>query len=697
MLGSGCETRFRNLHRRLPLWLRSGAFACVSVCLCLAAQPASAATYALLVGIDDYQGANPPGGGRGAAAFGDLSGAKADVARMREVLGGRKIGLAVNDPSKVVVLEDQQATRAAIGGALNALIVRAAREPNSTVLFYYSGHGARVKDDVGDQASGFASTIVPYDGRVGGQPMRDIAGRELRRVFDRANSWGVNIVTIFDSCNAGTATRGVTRAVARDAPAFEPDAQIQPLAPPTWPSGPEPRASAAGARVHLAAAESGESATERPGEPDGHYRGDFTEALADALTELPQGSTYQDVMARVRDKLEAAGVLQHPHMEGALNTHFLGRARVEAALYAGELGGLANSDCATAGVYCVAGGALSGVTAGSQFDVYASATDAVDQTHLAARGQIAEAGASVSRLQLTSTLNDVLPAQAWLRETSHDYGALRLRLYVDGSAQERTRIQTLLSPMDAIQWADRDHAQLVVQAGAGGARLMSIDGVPLSARFAKDADLTAATRRAAQFYALLDLPHGGLRLDVKLDLLPLCPQGKSPCPDFKFDGTEYVLSAGDQYTLQIENDELKGAYYVYVWHLGSDFSVEGFFPPSHASDRPLGQHGGAVLVDPEGYCATVPPYSFESEAEKSARGRNERDRFLLIATDNPIDLSALAQDGVTRGAGPSPLERLLIDAQAGRRSAHLVQVGLWSVSVLTVRTQPSSMPCPAPQ
>lgn len=158
-----------------------------------------------------------------------------------------------------------------------------------------------------------------------------------------------------------------------------------------------------------------------------------------------------------------------------------------------------------------------------------------------------------------------------------------------------------------------------------------------------------------------------------------------------------MLSAGDQYTLQIENDELKGAYYVYVWHLGSDFSVEGFFPPSHASDRPLGQHGGAVLVDPEGYCATVPPYSFESEAEKSARGRNERDRFLLIATDNPIDLSALAQDGVTRGAGPSPLERLLIDAQAGRRSAHLVQVGLWSVSVLTVRTQPSSMPCPAPQ
>ena len=77
-------------------------------------------------------------------------------------------------------------------------------------MFYFSGHGGRIPDTANQQLSGFSSTIVPYDARdpaLAANKAGDIFDNELRLLIDAASARGVNVLTIFDSCHSGTATR----------------------------------------------------------------------------------------------------------------------------------------------------------------------------------------------------------------------------------------------------------------------------------------------------------------------------------------------------------------------------------------------------------------------------------------------------------------------------------------------------------
>jgi hypothetical protein len=116
--------------------------------------------YALLVGINDYP--HP--------SLRPLRGCLNDVAVMRDVL--------VDDfgvpPGQVLVLPQEQATRAGIEAAFRDHLVAAGRRaadgdlqdrPAPGFLFYFSGHGSQAEDPTGVEPDGLDETIVPYDGR----------------------------------------------------------------------------------------------------------------------------------------------------------------------------------------------------------------------------------------------------------------------------------------------------------------------------------------------------------------------------------------------------------------------------------------------------------------------------------------------------------------------------------------------------
>lgn len=71
---------------------------------------------------------------------------------------------------------------------------------NDTIIWQYSGHGSRVKDQDGDEHDGYDETLYLYDGNL----IDDEINIILQKIPD-----GVTMLIILDSCFSGTATRGI--------------------------------------------------------------------------------------------------------------------------------------------------------------------------------------------------------------------------------------------------------------------------------------------------------------------------------------------------------------------------------------------------------------------------------------------------------------------------------------------------------
>jgi len=171
---------------------------------------------ALLVGIDAYM---PPAPGykpsemtrvRLKAIHGSpsrlkldsLKGAFNDAQSIKEMLI-QKFGF---EESKVIVLPNpkQAATADNILGLLQSFLIDAAQAGDMS-LFYYAGHGSRIRNMATKNASGFDSTIVPADALLG---VPDIRSKELARIYAQAPRKHVALTVIQDSCFSGAASRG---------------------------------------------------------------------------------------------------------------------------------------------------------------------------------------------------------------------------------------------------------------------------------------------------------------------------------------------------------------------------------------------------------------------------------------------------------------------------------------------------------
>lgn len=153
--------------------------------------PGAAADRALLVAAGGYRSPIP-----------SLPGTSQDLAAMTDIAHG--LGFA---NEAIRVLSGPQATRAAITEALETWLVKDVG-PGDRALFYYSGHGTRVKDESGDEADGLDEALVPADvvkegGAWKGLLLDDDLGAVLGRIGGRA------VLAFVDACHSGTLARGV--------------------------------------------------------------------------------------------------------------------------------------------------------------------------------------------------------------------------------------------------------------------------------------------------------------------------------------------------------------------------------------------------------------------------------------------------------------------------------------------------------
>ena len=164
----------------------------VSVAAVLFAGTASAATYGLAIGIDDYIGRSN-----------DLAGAVNDAQDIAAALQGA-------GATEVVLLIDAAASKAAIEQAWLRLVETAA--PGDTIVLSYAGHGAQEPEPPGrsGEADGLNETFIlgGYQS-IGAAAAKRIIDDEIFAWLRLAEDRGLEVIFVADSCFSGTMYRAV--------------------------------------------------------------------------------------------------------------------------------------------------------------------------------------------------------------------------------------------------------------------------------------------------------------------------------------------------------------------------------------------------------------------------------------------------------------------------------------------------------
>ncbi len=148
---------------------------------------------ALLVGINNYKNPRIP----------NLPGCVNEVENMRALL----IGKFEFPNENILVLSDTSATHSAIVKAFQSHLIAQAKH-NDIIVFYFSGHGSKMKDRSVDEIDNLDETIVPHDSRDPGGKVFDTSDDEINGLLDLLSEKTKNITFSFDSCHSGTAVRG---------------------------------------------------------------------------------------------------------------------------------------------------------------------------------------------------------------------------------------------------------------------------------------------------------------------------------------------------------------------------------------------------------------------------------------------------------------------------------------------------------
>lgn len=165
-------------------------------CMVVSISNVQAEDRALLIGVSKYQHKGVP----------PLPGVANDLVLMRDLL----INKFDMPSSSIKELRDEQASHEGILNGIDQWLINGSN-PGDRVFLYYSGHGSYTKDINGDESGpagdGFDETLVAYDvfcdsaSSCQNMVIDDEIDQRMRQMSDRF------VLTMFDSCHSGTATR----------------------------------------------------------------------------------------------------------------------------------------------------------------------------------------------------------------------------------------------------------------------------------------------------------------------------------------------------------------------------------------------------------------------------------------------------------------------------------------------------------
>lgn len=630
---------------------------------------------ALLIGIDEYQ----------EVAWKGLQGCKNDVRMLQHLLIDR-FGFPDDN---VRLLLDAEATQRGIREAMAELASRV--RPDSIVLFFFAGHGSQLADRDDSNPTGWEQTLVPHDSGRSPVNNRDIADAEIRAWVCAIERVTPYVTLIFDCCHSGTMTRGddlEMGAGVRGVPARQRAAEA-PLQGAAVAAGlgrlarsrlaldimPRPDR-----YVVLSACRDEELASELSTRESGSLKnhGAFSYYLCKALAQETELRSYRDLFevaaARVTDRFPR----QHPRSEGALDRSIFGTRAVAARPFVSVL-------AVSEAEVTLRGGALHGLTVGSEWEVSAVA-DSADAAAARALVRVHSVSAGLAYATILSTKGPLkLPCRAVERQRADALYQWPVAVAPD---PELHGLLPLLSHSPWLRPAAEGEpvrASIVrVPQGAAARETGTPAGLRPAARYAlsvlgreKDPLLPLLPEESgADTHALLveeverlvrcswlrslNNPRSALGAAVEAKLL-LGPSWR-PGP---IDGAGRVLAQdGSLVAIELRNVSEQPVHVAAII-VGADRSITQIYPPPGAPSQRI-EPGRRTRVGTWQLCipsaSVLPPRALQHAASSV-------DTLKLFVTPQEIDLYPVLQGSSVRGAGADhPLQSRLNTVLAGVRT-----------------------------
>lgn len=611
--------------------------------------------YALLIGVSKYE--------RGI----DLSeewwnlNSQFDIEALKQTLI-RKFNFK---PAEIkTLLTKPETTRQSIINAFKDLAAKV--QAGDIVYLHYSGHGAQILDDNGDELDGLDESFVPSDYKTRQDGSRNIRDDEIGKFLTELKAKNpANVTFTVDSCFSGTITRG-GRQLVRGESYRGKTPKVNPKAAADDSSGLMPKEQIGSNFVIISATRSDQTAKETDNDINGKM-GALTYSLIRAFNEANPNSTYRDIFDRVQTLVSQRVESQNPQIEGEADAVLLKGTANPAEPYI-----LVSRDSKNNAI--LQAGSLQGMTKGSKFALYPNGSKSPSDGKKLTDAEIIQLNPTTAVLKLFAQLAPTVLQTARAFETEHIYGETLLRVAFTGNSA-LPKILPELQKFPLVEITKKDDWDVRIGKNVGGkiilersdgAKLLELENNENSAK-----NIRVALEREARFRTIRSLENSSADLKVELRIVPVEVEKNERGNVSKIVGDKqlnrdengrFQLNEGDFVTLEIRNTGTEDAW-ITILNLKSDGTIGPMFPHPKVSgfdNKILADGNWQRLKMPFVYRIT-PPFG--------------REIYKVIATLEPADFSPLldyqtasSNDEQTRNSIKSPLGKILRSATLTQRS-----------------------------
>ncbi len=401
---------------------------------------------ALLVGINHYKSNDIP----------SLDGCLNDVADLKQLLT-TKYGFKSED---VHTLKDSQASHSAIIDAFKRQLIDPA-DGNTSVVFYFSGHGSTMKDTTGTEPDGLDETIVPYDSRQG--DVFDISDKQIAALLSKLLVKTHEVTLIFDSCHSGTMTRALGKKRQIDMDPRTPPASFELKG---FKGKQELLATPDAQHLVFSACRAFQVAQEL--ERNNTPRGAFTYYFVKSLRNAKSDITFRDVIEEVKSSMAGDISAQDPTTEGNLDRIPFGAPVENATPYF-----LVHHD---GGKAALTGGVVEGITSRSRYKLFPPKTKDFKPENAIATVEIGEVTPFTAEIKIDDpSLN--IPELARAVEVEHAFGEMKVGVSLQLKNDKLRRdISEQLKNVPGIAMVSPDkNSRLIVTLDESGDNILLLD------------------------------------------------------------------------------------------------------------------------------------------------------------------------------------------------------------------------------